>query len=169
MDGEGELVGSWQGASFSWVWLNHRRSSSGLRDKNLATPVEIWTATTGPQRGLPAEFAEQSSGGSRRHVWSGGDWRGQRRAAVTLLGGSLAHSVPGWLRPSLSSQREEQEEEAWCKRSAFQTHPQGPSWASFNRFGEHCLVRCLLSCSIANPGLREESQAIADSWVVTAA
>lgn len=59
--------------------------------------------------------------------------------------------------------------EAWRKCSALQMHPQGPSWASFNRFGEHGLVRCLQSCSVANPGLREDSQAIADSWVVTAA
>lgn len=49
-------------------------------------------------------------------------------------------------------------------------YPQGSSWASFNRFGEHCLVRYLLSCcSMANPGWREESLTIADSWVPAAA
>lgn len=58
--------GSWWGhgreRAFSWVWLSHRRGSSGLRDKNLATPVEIWTATTGRsmafQQSLPSKAAE---------------------------------------------------------------------------------------------------------------
>lgn len=62
--------GSWWGhgreRAFSWVWLNHRRGSSGLRDKNLATPVEIWTATTGRsvafQRSLPSKAAEALAG-----------------------------------------------------------------------------------------------------------
>lgn len=121
--------GSWWGhgreRAFSWVWLDHRRSSSGLRDKNLATPVEIWTATTGSQRGLPAAFAEQSSKAAEALAslfggvgWGVCAWRGQRHAcSCHLPGGSLANSVPGWLRPSLSSRREERGEEAWCKRS----------------------------------------------------
>lgn len=153
LDGE---RGSWWGhgreRAFSRVWPNHRRCSSGLRDKTWQL---LWKSGQQPrghsstsQLSLPSE-----SGGSCKLLWSGGDWRGRWRAAVTPVSGSLANSVPGWLRPCPSFQREEQGEEAWCKCSAFQMHPQGPSWASFNRFGEHCLVRCLLSCSIANPGL----------------
>lgn len=104
---------SWWGhgrdRSFSWVWLNHRRSSSGLSDKTWQL---LWKSGQQPWgRSLAFQlFAEQTSIGSCRLIWSWGDWRGQWWAAVPPVSGSLANSVTGWLRPSPSSQREEQEE-----------------------------------------------------------
>lgn len=51
---------------------------------------------------------------------------------------------------------------------SFPNAPTGPELGEFQQVWG-ALSCQMLSCSIANPGLREESQAIADSWVVTAA
>lgn len=83
------------------------------------------------------------------------------------VSGSLANSVTRWLRPSPSSQREEQEERLGANAQLSECTHRARVGRVSTGLGEHCLVRRLLSCSIANPGLREESQAIADSWVVT--
>lgn len=92
-----------------------------------------------------------------------GDWRSQRRVLSPLPAASRPppqppprhQSLPGWFSLRHFSPRKAGEPEAWCRGSASRAskraHPQGPGWASFNRFGEHCLVRYLLSCSMANP------------------
>lgn len=75
----------------------------------------------GSQLRLPAEFAEQLL---QARLERGGDWGGGScDATPTPISGSLANSVPSWLRPSPSSQREEQGEEPWYNCSAFQMHP----------------------------------------------
>lgn len=105
---------------------------------------------------------------------------GPKAGAVTLSSSSLINlclAGSAWALPPpgrderqrLDEKTQLPESRARERASSKQAHPQGPSWASFNRFGEHRLVRCSLSCSMANPGWREESQTVADSWVPAAA
>lgn len=61
LDGErGSRWGHGRERAFSWVWLNHRRRSSGLRDKSWQL---VWTS--GPQPWGPG-FAFQLSLLSKR-------------------------------------------------------------------------------------------------------
>lgn len=125
----------------------------------------------GPGSAPPPSCLQSKPGApSCRLAGSGGVTSGAKGGCCHPCQQLPDQSVPGWLSLSPPSPRNEGEAEAWCKGSASErAHPQGPSWASFNRFGEHCLVGCLLSCSMANPGWGEESQTIADSWVPAAA
>lgn len=131
----------------------------GLRDKTWQllwkSGKQLWVVA---QLRLPAACR-----GNQEHLlqasWEQrGDQRGQRRCCPPCQ--QLPdQSVPGWLSLGQSS----------SPRKGRRGRGLGPSWASFNRFGEHCLVRYLLSCSMANPGWREESLTITDSWVPAAA
>lgn len=85
LDGE---RGSWWGhgreRAFSWVWLNHRRCSSGLRDKSWQL---VWTS--GLQPWGPSFAFQLSLLSSAELVCSRGD-----RNGGTVAGG--CHSLP-WL------------------------------------------------------------------------
>lgn len=143
----GVTTGSEPSPSF---WLNHRRCSLELRDKSWQLPRKAGKLARGHSSAFIAGVTELCrSGGVTRgaHVRRCGTpppRPGQRCAGQRVPRSQLSSS------PNLPEG--ESRRGSWCTGPALQRHPQGPSWASFNRFGERCLVRCLLSCSIANPG-----------------
>lgn len=103
----GSRWGHSRGQAFSWVWLNHRRCSSGLRDKSWQLVRTSGPQPWGPgftfQLSLLNKRAEAAVSSSAAGVTGGADG-GQLSPPFR---GSPANPVPRWLRPSPSSQREE--------------------------------------------------------------
>ena len=98
--GRGGAGGHGRERAFFQLWLDHRRCSSGLRDKTWQL---LWKSGQQPWGHSPASQLSPPSG-SCRLVWSGGDGVGKCHPPAPLIGGSLANSMPDWLRPSTSSQ-----------------------------------------------------------------